>query len=337
MTLTATFPPTLLRTLLCPHPHLCSSPHLSPCAAHCHLPSFLSRKSLLFHPERLLTCFRLNDDILHMILRCSDFEELVSAAQASKSLRAKTCNVLDVRLNHMLNRFFTDPKQLRVLLTETDSVISGSFALELIAARATWTCNDLDIYATSAGVDILSSFCEKQGYVTVRPATTANNEAANDEPVTDNDDYASTLATNLGISQIIKFSNGSRKIDLIISNTDCSIYPITYFWNTTLFNFISGSTICSAYPRHIFQHHGQLLPRRAREYRIPRLQEKYEKRGFTFQKCTANEPGYDAGLRRPTRVFGDRLCLITSTTGDCDSGEKQLRARYVLNNLLWSE
>ena len=48
----------------------------------------------------------------------------------------------------MLKRYTTRPEELRALLDDTNSAISGSFALELTDLSTLWQSNDLDIYTT---------------------------------------------------------------------------------------------------------------------------------------------------------------------------------------------
>lgn len=131
---------------------------------------------------------------------------------------------------------------------------------------------------------------------------------------------------------VIILKKGDKRIDVIPSTNDCSLFPISHFWATHLMNFLSADSYCVAYPELTFAHRSVLSPFQLVQHRFPSeyiagLVAKYQARGFDFRvrpyaweeqrertTCTNN-----SSCPRIHRFFGDRFCvkgLLTREAGE---------------------
>ncbi|KAJ3482289.1 hypothetical protein NLI96_g7080 [Meripilus lineatus] len=176
---------------------------------------------------------------------------------------------LSVRFSRMLEGYVDDPNRFREVLDETDSVISGSFVLRFIEGATDWAEGDLDVYVDSVSVDEVEQFLEGEGYVTA--------EEAQERRIYDHGGGS--------IREVKKLSKPGTpcSIDLIVSRNKLSVFPIADFWGTQVMNFLTGSSICIAYP-HTLNHIAFVVPRRSTDWKVPILVGKYQQRGYEFRE-----------------------------------------------------
>ncbi|KAJ3487736.1 hypothetical protein NLI96_g3327 [Meripilus lineatus] len=196
-------------------------------------------------------------------------------------------DILCVRMNNMLLPYVDDPCAFRELLDATDSALSGSYVARLLEGPTDWMERDLDIYVDPSSVDRVRQYLEALGYVRASPAQ--------QHSIYDHGGGS--------IREVIKMKKEGlpRTIDIIVSRSKLSIAPIADFWGTHVMNFVTGSTLCIAYP-HTLDHIGLLVPRRSGDWKVPILIGKYEQRGYEFEEPDADELG-------KVRYFGDKDCL----------------------------
>ncbi|KAJ3483439.1 hypothetical protein NLI96_g6315 [Meripilus lineatus] len=196
-------------------------------------------------------------------------------------------DALSVRFTRMLEGYVVDPSRLRQTLDDTDSVISGSFVLRFIEGSTEWAEGDMDIYVDRTSVKEIKEVLEAEHYVS-------------ETPVRQHWGYGHAAGS---IREVIKFKNlgTSRSVDVIVSRNKLSIFPIADFWGTQVMNFMSGSSICIAYP-HTLNRIAFIVPRRSTDWKVPILIAKYQRRGYEFRELNGDEIG-------KVRYFGDKYCL----------------------------
>lgn len=200
-----------------------------------------------------------------------------------------------MRYNNMLARYTSRPTNLRKRLTDTNSVISGSFALEFASGQRNWTAGDLDIYTTEDHLDSIREFFEVDGF-----------KMHEKEDAQDDKTYYIP-----GISRVVTLKRRQKSIDLVISREDCALAPITFFWNTFLFSFLAGDHYCCAYPVDTFKNKGYITPHWRTNASLEILKSKYENRGW--HSLSRDEPHPPLQLQTPrSRRFGDSECMVVA-------------------------
>ncbi|KAJ3474763.1 hypothetical protein NLI96_g12264 [Meripilus lineatus] len=196
-------------------------------------------------------------------------------------------DALSVHFTRMLQGYVVDPARFREMLDDTDSVISGSFVLRYIEGATEWAEGDLDIYIDRTSVKEVKEVLEAEHYVS-------------ETPVQQHWNYGHAAGS---IREVIKFKKlgTSRSIDVIVSRNKLSIFPIADFWGTQVMNFMTGSSICIAYPQTL-NCVAFLVPRRSTDWKVPFLIGKYQWRGYEFRELNGEELG-------KVRYFGDKYCL----------------------------
>lgn len=236
----------------------------------------------------------LSEDIEFYLFMVIDLRTLQTLRAVNRRFRSLAAYALNCRLNNMLSRYVTYPIQLRQLLDSSSSAISGSFALAFTYPSAKWEPTDLDIYTTAVGVDTIVEYFVQNGY-------TAKITLCEDN---------TTHVYTPGIAKIVTLSNKSNKIDVVVSKTLSSLYPVSLFWNSFLFTFITANHICSGYPQHAVNGEGHVTRNWRNDDKVPALVSKYIERGYI--SSTPHQP-----LNQTARFFGDSKCL-TVQFGELD-------------------
>ncbi|KAJ3474677.1 hypothetical protein NLI96_g12325 [Meripilus lineatus] len=209
--------------------------------------------------------------------------------------------LLDIRYNYLLHPYTDRPSDLRRLLTLTNSVISGSTAVKFLSPIGDWPTGDMDIYTYGqANADRLISFFQGARYIPVfRPAPRRRYPEMSPGFIT-------------VVSLVRPASAGGRKIDIIISEHHSALFPISKFWNTFLFNFLTGDALCIAYPELTLLGHGYIRGIGMAHPRLEMLKEKYAARGYTSREPDSLELGF---VLPKTRRFGDEDCMVIRLGG----------------------
>ncbi|KAJ3474963.1 hypothetical protein NLI96_g12145 [Meripilus lineatus] len=204
--------------------------------------------------------------------------------------------LLDIRYNYLLRPYTDRPSDLRRLLTLTNSVISGSTAVKFLSPIGDWPTGDMDIYTYGqANADRLISFFQGARYIPVfRPAPRRRYPEMSPGFIT-------------VVSLVRPASFGGRKIDIIISEHHSALFPISKFWNTFLFNFLTGDSLCIAYPELTLLGQGYIRGIGMAHPRLEMLKEKYAARGYTSREPDSLELGF---VLPKTRRFGDDDCMV---------------------------
>ncbi|KAF8120867.1 hypothetical protein EV363DRAFT_1187818 [Boletus edulis] len=158
--------------------------------------------------------------------------DLLKLAGTCRYFNVEVRQYISKRLRFSLVDFVDDPISFLGVMEVTRTVISGSFAFQFIFGErsAVWSVNDLDLYTTKEGFEGLKEELEIQGYVV------QHQSQANDSP------YVFSK-----ILKIVKMKKGENVIDVIVSQTNSSIQPIFQFHSSIVMNYVSASTIFSAY------------------------------------------------------------------------------------------
>ncbi|KAJ3474337.1 hypothetical protein NLI96_g12515 [Meripilus lineatus] len=231
------------------------------------------------------------------VLNDVDLMSTVQMMTISPNKRMTASNLFAARYDQLLLSFVSDPFVLRRMLKNTKSVVSGSNALKLVSPIRVgdWVTNDLDIYT----------------YM---------------QPNTDR---------LISFFKCAGYTLVGKKIDIIISAKHSALFPISRFWNTFLFNFITSDSLCVAYPEHVLGGHGLIRDIGMAHPRLEMLKEKYAARGYE-----SNEPVLlDLGLVLPRkRRFGDEDCLVLALgpSGVTESEHRRAREKILeLGEFFW--
>ncbi|KAJ3473223.1 hypothetical protein NLI96_g13086 [Meripilus lineatus] len=213
---------------------------------------------------------------------------LIRAAIAGQIRCLDIVDELNVRFNALLGRYVNNPEGFRDLLDNTESVISGSFALRFMEGSGRWREGDMDLYVEPGSLERVKESLREEGYEDIHTAH-------------DGREYRRAGGT---IERVVGMTNVTRnvRIDVIVSSKKISVYPIADFWATHLMNFLSGSVICVGYPETL-DNAGFVIPGRMEDWKVPILLGKYLRRGFNF-------PPMPAELRGIVRYFGDSECIV---------------------------
>ncbi|KAJ3482704.1 hypothetical protein NLI96_g6811 [Meripilus lineatus] len=224
--------------------------------------------------------------------------------------------LLDIRYNYLLRPYTDRPTVFRRLLTKTESVISGGTVVKFI--KGDWPTGDLDVYTPNhASADRIRSFFESSGFtLVVRPAP-----------------RRPYPRISPGFITVISLTRHGRKVDIITSEKHSALYPISRFWNTFLFNFLTGDSLCIAYPELTLVGHGFIRGIGMAHPRLEMLIEKYSLRGYTSHKPDS----LDLGLVLPkTRRFGDEECLVMAIGPVLNPRDGAARRKLAaLSNFVW--
>ncbi|KAL1942583.1 hypothetical protein VTO73DRAFT_6185 [Trametes versicolor] len=260
----------------------------------------------------------MNDDVLRNMVQFMNVPTLRAFGHSSPEHVPWIDTYLDLRFNEALSPYVSDTSAFRAQMRLMGAVISGSFALAFLLqndSRA-FAPNDVDVYLPlQFGHRFALYLVRVEGYQLVKTSRVP---------------YGRLVAHQT----VFALKKGPRRIDVIPSSNDCSLYPITHFWASHLMNFLSADTYCVAYPDLTFSGRSVLSPFQLIQYRHPSayvadLIQKYELRGYDFRvrPYAWDEPPRTTGCvgngacPRVRRFFGDRFCVKGQLSRDRgDSG-----------------
>ena len=112
-------------------------------------------------------------DVVLCILQRLTLADLLVFAKVSLIARDLVRHELRARHRRMLRRFVRNPSGLLGLLDQTQSIISGSFALNYAYGQCPWTATDLDLYVSPQRLEeVLTYLTTVEDYnVCLRPDT----------------------------------------------------------------------------------------------------------------------------------------------------------------------
>ena len=119
------------------------------------------------------------------------------------------------------------------------------------------------------------------------------------------------------MEQKLRFSNGLRTIEIVVSNTEAACAPIFQFHSTAVMNFFSAECIFCAYPKHTFAYLSMVNPGRVYcdAFQLDNMDalRKYEDRGFTYVPWQ-NESTKAGPTSYKSRTLSDKSCMFIKTT-----------------------
>ncbi|OBZ71096.1 hypothetical protein A0H81_08554 [Grifola frondosa] len=253
----------------------------------------------------------LNHDTMRITFDYMHVGDLLAFKGTSRDADCIVAEYLSGKLRSLLACYLAKPVHFRNLMRITNSIISGSAALEYILPRYnTWHADDLDIYVPH------NMFNRVVSYLVL---------FAHYKPV-----FPQDMQThyNGGIMQVVRLKNGNLQIDVIQSASMSALHPTTLFWNTALTNGISADGVYCAYPQLMLNMCGLISPCNLIGHHVPDectvdLIVKYTMRGFDIR---VREPLWShksvntllpLGAPGPAcaytvRIFGDHMGIYTS-------------------------
>ena len=231
-----------------------------------------------------------------------NMRELLIVAATSKFNRSLVYDYIEERKKKLALHFFKNAESFFDTLSHANAVISGSTALHLLlpAVTTNWVPSDLDLYVPSSGYSKLEHWIARQGYCISHVGERAGNVYL----------YAT-------MEQKLRFSNGLRTIEIVVSKTEAACAPIFQFHSTAVMNFFSAERIFCAYPKHTFAYLSMVNPGRVYcdAFQLDNMDalRKYEDRGFTYVpwqngSTKAGTTSYES------RTLSDKSCMFIKTT-----------------------
>ncbi|KIJ41636.1 hypothetical protein M422DRAFT_255254 [Sphaerobolus stellatus SS14] len=207
------------------------------------------------------------------------------------------------RIETAFSKYFSNPTAFRDVMRSHGAIVSGSNALNIILGATGWVSKDMDIYVRKGHTEPIIMFLLRDGYTCYRPQFRDPDQLLG--PLVG---YLSTLQDQ-HIRRVLQFrkqiSDGADlSIDVIESNTDSAISPITEFHCTAVMNYISGDAVLSMYPNLTGRGITIMQDRHTRDRNS--WIDKYTSRGFRILESVA-ELGQGCGSAYPTaiRTLGD--------------------------------
>lgn len=237
----------------------------------------------------------LNYDVLLEIMSWLPLFDLASLGMASSSFYDIVQEYVTSFIRQLLSEMQLDAYKLFSLLHETDSVISGSFALRCLFPGPNllqYTPHDIDIYVPQDQEETVLHFLEAHFGYKLRFSCLMNYYAPQIDRVVWLD------GPNGGI------------VNVIISSSTSALLPIFSFHSTMVMNFISSTGIYSAY-NHLtrsFQYipnNPILFKNQTSREVMTRCLEKYHARGFQLRPPNVHTCGWTADCPLTVRKLTD--------------------------------
>ncbi|KAG2135278.1 hypothetical protein DEU56DRAFT_913393 [Suillus clintonianus] len=223
-------------------------------------------------------------EVRENVMDSLDLAELSLFASANSVLHSAVEKYIQRRRLIIFALFINNPQEFIGILQITDSVISGSAALNIVQARqGAVEINDLDVYTTLANFgDLIRFFTDKEHYKIVgdfhRPPPGPYN--------------------NTGIAKVFRLKKKERKIDIIVTHLTAAASLIFQFHNTIVMNFISAEAVFCAYPGWTLNMLGLVHPRMYKQngtnLSTIKALAKYMKRGFSLYSDIAELGPHDS-------------------------------------------
>lgn len=216
----------------------------------------------------------------------------------------------------LLSTFTPEPLAFRSMMRSTNSIISGSTALNfLLRQKADWTPGDIDIIAPEEEFNNLLHFIQQI------PGAAVTLDV-------DDGDEEFYRGLHLGHRRLVKVETGQAKFDLMQSRGRSAFNPIPYYWGTHVMNALTADSLFCAYPTWTLQCEAIITGMLDRT--PPRtVVEKYKRRHFVFTTI-ANRKAPDptscadfTACAGRDRFFGDDdtlLLAIPHENGTADVG-----------------
>jgi hypothetical protein len=196
------------------------------------------------------------------------------------------------KIRQLLHRYFQNLDRFRHQLAVTDSVVSGSSVLHVMAHEPSWIPKDLDLYVPFGSSEQMSLFLTTEGY------------ESETSRFTDWTKYAA------GVHSVTKFRRecDGAEIDLVESSFSCVINSIVRFHSTCVMNFITCDRIVSLYPRLTLRNLAVIQDGVA--WRTTRWKPMYERRNIDFVSISSIQEHHIPTFGIRVRTLGDQDTLV---------------------------
>ncbi|KAJ6510879.1 hypothetical protein C8R45DRAFT_814686 [Mycena sanguinolenta] len=227
--------------------------------------------------------------------------ELIRLMQTCSRIRALVTDVC-FSVDRLLTPFFGDTakiKQFRELQCRTDTVISGSTALQFFN-RLTWPNSDLDLYVPHASAALVARFLRDSGYA-FRPRDSKRKYAYIQLF------YDGPAYYHSGVADVLDFHNDSKQIQIIVFSTPSAMEVIAGFHSTCVMNVITHDAAFALFPWSTFVTKEAVKVRGvswSREEGREAGRRKYEERGWKMIKTRSPDCKSELGFRMH-RAVGD--------------------------------
>lgn len=285
-------------------------------------------------------------EIRQLILDFTTLPALTMLGSTNTAYKNEVTSHMLQRVHQLLRVFALEPRPFLQMLSDTNSIISGSAAL-LIVLTWSFTPNDLDIYTpvSRAGevVEILKNDFGYEDEKTKEVTDGEENEMLIDndngmvidgndegnEQTTNNEDDELPANNNMDdlpdvyadCHSVITLYKGYRKVQVVVSTTEDATKPVRGFHSSPVMNFISGQGIYCAYPILTGAYRG-ILNRNSVAWNAQlRLEteaciNKYRARGFMMEDDLSQ--------------WADFKGHICGRIGSCPSTRRGLNDKYIL-------
>ncbi|KAH6876921.1 hypothetical protein BKA70DRAFT_1025738, partial [Coprinopsis sp. MPI-PUGE-AT-0042] len=188
------------------------------------------------------------------VLAGMNIQEL-DALRDVPNVNSDAVQVLSDRVSLELMKWGLPAAETLKRLNETDSVISGSFALKAVLASS-FTPGDIDIYCPRGRSEEVLLFLKDNGY---EDETRGLRKFPSNSTISVEGDFdAHYDGLDTGIEQIylLVHQGMGKKINVITSFLSSALIPILLFHSTLLMNWISHDGITCLYPELTLRRRG---------------------------------------------------------------------------------
>ncbi|KAF5331246.1 hypothetical protein D9611_013148 [Ephemerocybe angulata] len=224
-------------------------------------------------PSFITRWVKLPIELKELIFSFLSLSDIISFCDVSLPFRLFALEYLRLRLTQLTEQYDLSLYTLMLILDRSNTVISGSVALELVHPTGLRP-NNLDFFCPNQEADGVCSFLLSKNYnIVVDPPVLPL--IIDDVPGHNCIDAVTTL----------RHGTKQSTIHVIVSSSSSPLAPIFASHSTFVMNFISASGIYSCYPGLTEQNTGmrnitdKLVPVQPRRLLD---QEKYVQRGFSF-------------------------------------------------------
>jgi hypothetical protein len=212
------------------------------------VPIFKDTLQLPYQPS---TSFRLFNSLGDYVMSHLPLIDVVALGNTNRNLRAQVPSHLTRAFHALLQHYFPDHIAFRQAMRDTGAVISGSSALAFIMRDDHWTAKDLDIYVPSgdAATRLFHHLESIQGF--------KHTVLRGGMPAKDYEKVGSGC-----IRRVHKFlkrqgadeagQDMTLTVDLIESDTNSSVKPLTSFHSTLVMNYLTADSVVVLYPSLTF-------------------------------------------------------------------------------------
>jgi len=246
--------------------------------------------------------------VLSVLGHC-DMTSVLSFARVSHTFRVLVQCFFRAQFYHTLYPYFPDVTSTIKLMHHLNVVISGSTALQFVIREqsSNWSANDIDLYCPKSNAQNFIRFLESQGYFDIlrQPPHIDHSDWPRDDLWCYQRFYNDMVCA---IDRVVRMQNlHGFTLDVVVSNTEDPLLPITSFWGTLLQNYISTDTFAIAYPRATLRRAGYLAPFRENQENTQKCIQKYQGRGFTINRYVLDPSPYYCPAA--SRSFADKKTL----------------------------